>query len=514
MQNLSDFDLTSSLIEYDIENCKRLYHLAKNHKESRKDILNSLTNQIQLFQEFLANVNYSGITSKEFDSLIERSDDVLKSLFTEKKIFQEFNSVPTSFETLTKSTYGNTDNILQNVLNTYQQVINDSKIKRQKTVQHRLSYLNSLRYCLTQYGLHSNIMLREGGTYCIYFETKDSSLHIKLDLTEKALQNDFVSRMSNINNKMLINGFYLKVSEITKTYIVSHKFKEDEVWQYCESKGILYDGSVSSKANFVKSLDNLADKFLPKEVSDFSLDQDVLQALVELKSLLISPKNFNKSERNAAFVNAQQIVRNHPEAWEKASYLIKQFHSYDEFFENKKLVFDLPTHITNEFIPVISFIEDRTRLIINSKVKETLNSLSIESITRNWEKAVQNIDNDPEDSISRSKTLLETILKQILDSKKVTYDTYGENFPGLYKLVSKELSLTPGGEYDAIFNQILNGCSSVVQGVNAARGKLGLSHGKNNEQLKNLPLSRHAELMVNLSGAMAVFLIKTWKNIE
>jgi hypothetical protein len=63
---------------------------------------------------------------------------------------------------------------------------------------------------------------------------------------------------------------------------------------------------------------------------------------------------------------------------------------------------------------------------------------------------------------------------------------------------------------EPLFKRILGGCTSVVEGLGSLRNKLSDSHGKGKTGYK--PLPRHAELAVNLSGAMATFLVATWRD--
>ncbi|MDR6378913.1 abortive infection family protein [Paraburkholderia caledonica] len=58
-----------------------------------------------------------------------------------------------------------------------------------------------------------------------------------------------------------------------------------------------------------------------------------------------------------------------------------------------------------------------------------------------------------------------------------------------------------------VFTQILGGCQSVVEGLGALRNKLSDAHGKGKRAVK--PAARHAELAVNLSGALALYLLAT-----
>jgi hypothetical protein len=81
--------------------------------------------------------------------------------------------------------------------------------------------------------------------------------------------------------------------------------------------------------------------------------------------------------------------------------------------------------------------------------------------------------------------------------------------PKLYTLTSKQLNLSPSQHTEQLFKQILGGCQTVVEGVGALRNRHSDAHGKGISGTK--PAPRHAELAVNLSGAMATFLLQTWE---
>lgn len=130
-------------------------------------------------------------------------------------------------------------------------------------------------------------------------------------------------------------------------------------------------------------------------------------------------------------------------------------------------------------------------------------------INDEWRKAIsrQN-DNDVEGAITIARTLIESVLKYILDDKSVKYDS-NTNLPKLYKEVQKILNLAPENHQEQIFKEILSGISKIVNGLGNLRNKLGDSHGKSTKAIK--PKNRHSELAVNLSGAMAIFLYKTYQ---
>jgi hypothetical protein len=124
-----------------------------------------------------------------------------------------------------------------------------------------------------------------------------------------------------------------------------------------------------------------------------------------------------------------------------------------------------------------------------------------------WEKALERKENDPEGAITAARTLIESVLKHILDDQSIKYND-GADLPILYKEVAKFLNLAPELHNEGIFKQILGGVNSVVTGLGALRNKLGDAHGKSKTNIK--PSVRHSELAVNLAGSMAVFLFKSY----
>lgn len=126
-----------------------------------------------------------------------------------------------------------------------------------------------------------------------------------------------------------------------------------------------------------------------------------------------------------------------------------------------------------------------------------------------WQKALNRKESDPEGAITISRTLLESVCKHILDEKGVEYDPNKADLPELYRKTAKELNLSPSQHTEEIFKQILGGCSGIVTGLGQLRNRLGDAHGQGKMNIR--PAPRHAELAVNLSGSMALYLIETYK---
>lgn len=514
------------LHEQRIERYKYLYSLANKHKKSRNEILELISNEYHFLKKTL-NDSKIFYNDTEFNKIILNSSNSIRENFSNENLIKEFEFIPKIHEKGNENSKsliernGTIQNYKPNFLEEfllaigqmsriYVDHINAIKNQKKTHIEYRVNYLAELYDCLSKFGLHEGVYTRKSFLYCMMIHAK-SQKFIVWNVDYIFLHRNYIAMYSNSKNQILHNGVYFRIEDIEKSYIVSHGFQDNEIPLFCESKGFLFDNTNEKKEKFILWFPNKADELLPREIVDFSLDEDILNAAIGLKDLLIVGKS-SKRERNNEYKYYRQVIQNHPEAWNLVSPFIKNFHSYDEFMGSKENVVGFKSFISSEFKSLIETFELRKQSVINELVKKSLLKFeNEEQIRKYWEKSLQNIVLDPEEAISRSKTLLETIFKQILDSAKINYNTYKDDFNKLYKLVTKHLKLSPGGEYEQIFNQILNGCQSVVEGVNAARGKLGSSHGKSNAQLKNLPVSRHAELIVNLSGTMATFLIKTWK---
>lgn len=81
-----------------------------------------------------------------------------------------------------------------------------------------------------------------------------------------------------------------------------------------------------------------------------------------------------------------------------------------------------------------------------------------------------------------------------------------DDLPKLYSTAGAHLTLAPGQYSENTFKSIH--CQSIVNNLASIRNKLGDSHGQGKRHVK--PQARHAELAVNLAGAVAMFLVSTW----
>lgn len=165
------------------------------------------------------------------------------------------------------------------------------------------------------------------------------------------------------------------------------------------------------------------------------------------------------------------------------------------------------TEIYESFGPLLNALEAGSDRPGDRATADVLSVLDADHVVEAWEKALDRRAADPEGAITAARTLLETTCKLILDDLQVEYSD--DDLPKLYGKVAGALRLAPSDYTEEAFKQILGGCWSVVNGLGTLRNRLSDSHGQGSKPVR--PAPRHAELAVNLAGAMASFLVATWE---
>ncbi len=160
------------------------------------------------------------------------------------------------------------------------------------------------------------------------------------------------------------------------------------------------------------------------------------------------------------------------------------------------------------FQPLLDYLEVGGTPPSDEAVSEALGALDLSHISSVWAKALERRQADPEGAITAARTLLESVCKCILDNLDVEYEDAWD-LPKLYKTTAETLNLAPSQHTEQVFKQILGGCVAVVEGLGSLRNKLSDAHGRGKLPVK--PAARHAELVVNLAGAAASFLVETYR---
>ena len=233
--------------------------------------------------------------------------------------------------------------------------------------------------------------------------------------------------------------------------------------------------------------------------------------LETLQNLLISQAT-GGSEDDAEFVRLRQAVLSNAALDSLIPQFLRTCRSLSQFWQFIKYKYgtyaERRSFLWEEFQPVLEAIERGGLAPSDSSVTSTLEKFDAAHVQAAWSKALDRRSSDPEGAITSARTLIESVCKHILDEAKVSYDDAAD-LPKLYKQTAETLKLAPSQHTEQVFKQILGSCTSVVEGLGSLRNRLSDAHGKG--RVGSKPASRHAELAVNLSGALASYLLATWE---
>jgi hypothetical protein len=164
-------------------------------------------------------------------------------------------------------------------------------------------------------------------------------------------------------------------------------------------------------------------------------------------------------------------------------------------------------HVREAMTPLFQHLEGANTSPVDTVASDVLQKFDADGVHAVWEKALARRHSDPEGAITSARTLLETVYKRVLDETSTKYDDK-DDLPALYRAVALQLQIAPSQHTEEAFRRILGGATSVVEGLGSLRNKIGDAHGQGGRPVR--PSARHAQLAVNLAGAMATFVVETW----
>lgn len=243
--------------------------------------------------------------------------------------------------------------------------------------------------------------------------------------------------------------------------------------------------------------------------------KDQLVLAGSLKNLMVARARGGATGRDADYQELREQLIDSPAVKAKLPYCVLTCRSLNEFWGFIRPKFakyhEREAYLRDEFDPLLTMLETGIASPGDETATEILTKLDWNAVQEAWKKALDRKANDPEGAITAARTLLEAVCKHVLDEADVVYDPAAD-LPKLYGLTADTLNLAPSQHTEGIFKQILGGCHSVVQGLGALRSKVGDAHGQGKKGVK--PAPRHAELAVNLAGAMATFIAQTWDKVK
>lgn len=164
--------------------------------------------------------------------------------------------------------------------------------------------------------------------------------------------------------------------------------------------------------------------------------------------------------------------------------------------------------------PVFKIIPLKSSRIVKEYGNQIKVKFSSEYIDSQVSIMLENIESNPNVAIGKSKELLESCAKTILDELRVDYDGKLEMMP-LMKLVLKELGLSANSqnketEAGKIASKILGNLASITQNMAELRNSFGDGHGKS-KTFVSLP-PRYARVAVGTGTTFVYFLWETYQD--
>lgn len=230
-----------------------------------------------------------------------------------------------------------------------------------------------------------------------------------------------------------------------------------------------------------------------------------------LQNLLVAQAT-GSNESDAEFTRLRQAVLSQASLDPYTPRFLRTCRNLGQFWQFIKQKFgtyaERRKYLWDEFRPMLELLERGGTAPSDQVISIAIEKFDASNIQAAWSKALDRRVPDPEGAITIARTLLESVCKHILEEAQVDFDE-SPDMKKLYRQTAEQLNLAPSQHTEQVFKQILGGCTSVVEGLGALRNRLSDSHGKGKAGVK--PAPRHAELAVNLAGALAIYLLATWE---
>ena len=232
-----------------------------------------------------------------------------------------------------------------------------------------------------------------------------------------------------------------------------------------------------------------------------------LQSLV---GRLLDAATYTKSMDQTRYDDERRIVLDDPvlgpaaPAWLKTHRDLEHFRAYAQTLGGYK---ERRALVRVAFEPTFDAAEQSTPPVADT-TQTALRALSSEEVDRIWRLALERTHRDPDGALTLARTLLESVMKHVLDDAELSYDD-GATLPALYKTLSDHLNLAPAQHDREAFKAILGAVATIVSRLAELRNSYSDSHGRGRRAVKIT--SRHAALAVNLAGTVAAFVVETWQ---
>jgi hypothetical protein len=156
------------------------------------------------------------------------------------------------------------------------------------------------------------------------------------------------------------------------------------------------------------------------------------------------------------------------------------------------------------------FVSKKSATLLH--VADTVQSFNLDSVHREVERLLANVDSDPDDVLTSAKCLIESVCRAILEGTGQQPTSHAPEFGQLTKQTFGVLRLLPDqvsnqSKGSEVIKRILQNMGSALAGLAELRNLYGDAHGKGPGSKGLEP--RHARLAAGLAGSLASFILET-----
>ena len=236
----------------------------------------------------------------------------------------------------------------------------------------------------------------------------------------------------------------------------------------------------------------------------------VLEDVESLKNILAA-KATGERTNEAVYHRLRQRLTTHAMVQDKLPRFVRTCRTLGEFWpfikEQSGTYAGRRRYLAEKFDAVLTFLEQQAATAGAAPLDRTHGGVDVPQVAAAWQAALERCASDPGGAITAARTLVQTVCRHVLEALGVRYaDT--DDLLTLSRLTADALHLSPSQHPELEFREILGGCQTVVDGLEALTHPRSDAQGTGPAGLR--PAPRHAELAVNLAGTMATFLLATW----
>ena len=141
-------------------------------------------------------------------------------------------------------------------------------------------------------------------------------------------------------------------------------------------------------------------------------------------------------------------------------------------------------------------------------LQDLVNSGGLQTIDVEINRALKQVQDDPNGAAHYAGNVLEAALKMYLSRQNIAFSE-SETLSGLWPLVRNDLGLNPKNMTSNDLKKIASGLNSIVDGTMFVRNAKSGAHGRSEEQAALAAIRpRHARLVIHASHTLAIYVLE------